>query len=120
LLTGLAIATAGDVGMTTFGGLPVQADDVLVMFTYAGDANLSGTMDADDYFAIDSNYNKPPATLAFHKGDFNLDGVIDGDDYAIIDSAYSFAHPQPGAVAVPEPVMLGYFALLALRHRRRR
>ena len=36
--------------------------DTLVMYTYAGDANLDGKVDADDYFQIDTNYNKsgPP------------------------------------------------------------
>src|SRR5687768_16348808 len=86
-ITGLAIAAAGDVGKMSFGGLSVSASDVLVMFTYRGDANLSGFIDADDYFQINSNYNKPANTLGYFKGDFDLDGDIDGDDFFLIDAS---------------------------------
>ncbi len=63
-LTTVAVASAADAkgisGTQTalFGGQTVHATDTLVMYTYAGDANLDGKIDADDYFQIDSNYNK--------------------------------------------------------------
>ena len=34
----------------SFGGQTVSPTDVLIMYTYNGDANLSGNVDADDYF----------------------------------------------------------------------
>ena len=56
-LTTLAIATAGDVG---FGGTKTlrrtnrsTTTDTLVMYTYAGDTNLDGQINGDDYFRID-------------------------------------------------------------------
>ncbi len=58
------------------------------MYTYTGDANLDGKIDADDYFAIDSNYNKSGAVFGYASGDFNYDGKINGDDYFLIDSAF--------------------------------
>jgi autotransporter-associated beta strand protein len=130
LSTTLAIATAGQVGKSTFGGVSVTLMDVLVMYTYGGDANLSGFVDADDYFQIDSNYNKPASTLGFAKGDFDLNGVIDGDDYAAIDAGYSASEAGPpfapgaivgGATAVPEPACVSVVGAAALiRPRRRR
>jgi Ca2+-binding RTX toxin-like protein len=60
------------------------------MYTYQGDANLSGKVDADDYWRIDGNYASN--VTGWSNGDFNYDGQIDGDDYWPIDSAY--AHPS--------------------------
>jgi hypothetical protein len=72
-------------------GKVVDATSVLIASSPLGDANLSGTIDADDYFLIDSNYNKPAATLGYSKGDFDYDGVIDGDDFFIIDDNFAAA-----------------------------
>ena len=85
-LTTLAVARAADVGKKSFGGQSVAPTDVLVMYTYAGDANLDGKINADDYFQIDSHYNASTnAAKSFIDGDFNYDGKIDGDDYACAD-----------------------------------
>ncbi len=66
------LAAITGITKTTFGGVAVLPADVLVMYTYAGDANLDGRINADDYFQIDSNYGKdPPGTVSSAKGDFN-------------------------------------------------
>jgi fibronectin-binding autotransporter adhesin len=68
-LTTIAIATAAQTGHTSFGGRTVSASNVLMMYTYTGDANLSGFIDADDYWQIDSNYGTrdgPDATRFGH------------------------------------------------------
>jgi hypothetical protein len=52
------------------------------MYTYFGDANLDGTVNADDYAAIDASV---VGTNGLYQGDFNYDGIISGDDVAIID-----------------------------------
>jgi hypothetical protein len=128
----LAVAAAGDVGYggtRTFGGQSVAAGDVLVMYTYTGDANLSGKIDADDYFQIDSHYNKSAdSAKSWLNGDFNYDGKINGDDYFLIDNAYAgqgaplSTGPQAISVsAVPEPVgfvLLGAMSLVTRRKRR--
>ncbi len=56
-LTTLAVATADQIGRVgqNFGGQIVGAGDVLVMYTYAGDADLSGSINGDDYFRIDNS-----------------------------------------------------------------
>ncbi len=69
-----------------FGGRSVDANSILVKYTWDGDGNLDGVVDADDYFLIDSGYVKQGG--GYHGGDFNLDGVIDADDYFLIDSAF--------------------------------
>jgi autotransporter-associated beta strand protein len=129
-LTTLAVASNADLGRATFAGASVSPTDVLIMYTYAGDANLSGLIDADDYFQIDMNYNKPGAAAAGHyAGDFDYSGQIDGDDFFLIDANYnsqgapiSAAAPLGGISAVPEPsavTMIGIAAAMTLIRRRR-
>jgi hypothetical protein len=125
-LTTLAVATAGEVGKSSFGGESVTATDVLVMYTYNGDANLSGNVDADDYFQIDSHYGKSGAgNLGFFNGDFDYDGDIDGDDFMLIDMGFSgqTAPFMMQVASVPEPgvtPILCIGMLLVDRARRRR
>jgi hypothetical protein len=128
-ITTLAIATAGDLGKTSFGGQSVLPTDVLVMYTYTGDANLSGKIDADDYFQIDSHYSKSTnSAKSWLNGDFNYDGKINGDDYFLIDNAFAgqgapfSSGPVAGGVsAVPEPAGVAIILSAALiGHRRRR
>jgi hypothetical protein len=80
---------AGQTGL--FAGQTVDATSVLVKYTWAGDANLSGVVDGDDYFLVDlhaaSNFDNPPPTVyGAYTGDFDLNGFVDGDDYFLIDS----------------------------------
>ncbi len=145
ILTTLAVAAASDVknisGAQTalFGGMTVTPTDTLVMYTYGGDANLDGKIDADDYFQIDSHYNKSGSSFGYFNGDFNYDGKINGDDYFIIDSNFTnqgLAFPSGsafngsggaslsgGVAAVPEPASLASCvvaaAMLASRRKRR-
>jgi hypothetical protein len=62
--------------------------DVLVKFSYDGDANGDGLIDADDYFRIDSGFLSPPPDILYFHGDFNYDRIIDADDYFLIDSSF--------------------------------
>ena len=138
VLTTLAVATAGETGYAggTFMGVSVNSSDVLVMYTWGGDADLNGELNGDDYFYIDSSILSQ--TPGFHNGDFDYNGVIDGDDYFILDSNILQAQasaPFPtastgslqaragagGYASVPEPAGLGgLIALAALGSRRRK
>ncbi len=73
--------------MTSFDGQPVTSTDVLVKYTFVGDADLSGSVDAGDYLLIDAGFTSGSGT--WRNGDFNYDGVINGDDYALIDNAFN-------------------------------
>jgi hypothetical protein len=127
-LGSLGIATAGEIlnlpaGATAmWRGETVTADDTLIAFTYAGDANLDGKINIDDYGRIDSNVGRNGSVFGWFNGDFNYDGKINIDDYGIIDSNIGIQGPPLGAaagaltgdiVAVPEPGV-GAGAIMAL------
>jgi hypothetical protein len=88
-LTGLAVALndkGGSILYSTFDGEGVDANSILVKYTYNGDADLSGKIDADDYFQIDNGFALKSA--GYRNGDFDFNGVVDADDYFLIDRAF--------------------------------
>jgi T5SS/PEP-CTERM-associated repeat protein len=116
-LTTLAVGTSGD----------DHNDDVRVRYTYNGDANLDGRVNADDYFRIDQGFLRQPSEPLFAQGDFNYDGRVNADDYFLIDQAFLGQGDVIGAgalaavAAVPEPGVASLLALgglLAIRRRR--
>ena len=131
--TSLGIATGAQaLGLegtdtATWSGQTVAADDVLVMFTYGGDATLDGKINIDDYGRIDGNVAQSGSVFGWFNGDFNYDGKINIDDYGIIDGninqqgAPLSSAPLADVTAVPEPASIGLLAACSLLlHRRRR
>jgi hypothetical protein len=103
-----------------FDGVDPVFNDVLVKYTYYGDTNLDGIVDATDYSRIDNGYLNHLS--GWFNGDFNYDGVVDGSDYTLIDNAYNSQSAQLSAsitaeiaapAAVPEPSTTIFLALLA-------
>jgi hypothetical protein len=112
-LTTLAIAEASTVlGLAydetgSFAGQTVDATALLIKYTYAGDANLDGAINIDDYGRIDANVATPGASGWFN-GDFNYDGKINIDDYGIIDGNINQQGPpllSADAVAAALPAL---------------
>ena len=64
----------------------VDANCILVKYTWNGDATLDGMVNASDYFLIDSGYITQAG--GHYNGDFNYDGTVNADDYFLIDSTY--------------------------------
>ncbi len=122
----------GNTLLSSFDGQTVANTDVLVKYTFNGDANLDGVVNGSDYTLIDNSFNTgAPAT--WRDGDFNYDGVINGDDYILLDNAFNFegsasyaatfiAGPTAQVSSVPEPssvaaLILGSTTLLSRRRR---
>src|SRR5688572_12619702 len=60
----------------------------IAMYTYAGDMNFDGLVDADDYGVIDNAINFPgPGGNYYSGGDWNYDGVINEDDVGATSAA---------------------------------
>lgn len=70
-----------------FDGYSPADGDVLVRYTYYGDANLDGKVDASDYSLIDNSYLNH--LTGWYNGDLNYDGVVNGSDYTLIDNAFN-------------------------------
>src|SRR6185369_5158163 len=115
--TGEQLRGLGPTDTDTFAGQTITGASTIAMYTYAGDANLDGTIDGGDYGIID-NFAQVPNANGYFNGDFNYDGVIDGGDYGLIDNnnqaqgapfptsgaiASSAASGLSGVTAVPEP-----------------
>ncbi len=109
---------------TTFDGTSVAPTDVLVKYTYYGDANLDGTVNGIDYTRVDNGMLNH--LTGWFNGDFNYDGVINGSDYTLIDNAFNAQGAQlsselatttaeiAGASAVPEPATAGLLLCASL------
>jgi hypothetical protein len=69
-----------------YNGVTVDGSSVIVKYTYLGDIDLSGEINGDDYFFIDSNVINSGSVFGYAAGDVNLDGEINGDDYFWLDS----------------------------------
>jgi hypothetical protein len=133
--TGKQIRNLGPTQTALWGGQIITATSTLAMYTYAGDANLDGTIDAGDYGIID-NFVQVAGASGYGNGDFNYDGFIDAGDYGIIDNnIQAQGAPFPvgdggggealaSVTAVPEPVAAGWVVATSMmclcRHRRRR
>jgi hypothetical protein len=94
----------------TFNGEAVDANTILLKYTYNGDSNLDGDVDADDYAGIDDGFaNRANANnLTFPRqpwlvGDFNLSNSINSDDYFLIDNAFSNQTTVLAAPSAPMP-----------------
>ncbi len=93
VITGLPGST-----YTSFGGVPVTPDDVLLKYTYLGDGNLDGLVSFDDYVGMDNAFFGLIPNLGWATGDINFDNAINFDDYSVVDQAFFF-QAAPLAVA---------------------
>jgi hypothetical protein len=103
-------AVVGDSFTYDTGSLDGSSADILVKYTYYGDANLDGVVNSDDLaqYLFGKSH---PSQATWLNGDFNGDGVVNSDDLALYlagKSAYQSNGPIPSAgansiQAVPEP-----------------
>ena len=88
--TGLGVLSGQEylsTGQTQFDGFTVSVPDVLVKYTWNGDANLDGRVTFDDYVKIDTGFNTH--LTGWFNGDFNFSGNVNFDDYVLIDIAFN-------------------------------
>jgi hypothetical protein len=115
--TVLRYAAADSVGITIFNGQAVNPSDVLVRYTYAGDANLDGKVNALDFNAVAGN--SASLTLPGNgQGDFNYDNITNTLDFTALAQNFNQVLPSPAiASVVPQPATL-FVAAPLLRRRR--
>jgi T5SS/PEP-CTERM-associated repeat protein len=127
LFTTLAVRTS-DLGngfpeFLAFDGIDVAAADVVVKYTYLGDTDLNGLIDASDLNAVLNGMTN--GLTGWEHGDTNYDGVVDGLDWENV----LLAHAGQGGVlsggfapagSIPEPTVAMLLALPLLLPRRLR
>ena len=67
-----------------FYGESVDSGASLIMYTYAGDANMDGSVTTADADIVEANMGMTDADWA--EGDFNYDGTVDSSDLAIVEA----------------------------------
>jgi rhamnogalacturonan endolyase len=73
--------------VSTFASEAVTSTDILLKYTYYGDANLDGVLNGGDYALTDNGFNF--GLTGFGNGDANNDGAITAADYALLDNAFN-------------------------------
>jgi autotransporter-associated beta strand protein len=125
---GIAVVTNSDgqggALFPTFDGLAALPTDVLVKYTYLGDTDLNGFVDASDL--ANTLAGMGGGLTGWANGDFNYDGVVNSADLTLLlnslaNQGTSFGGPTGGGGAVPEPSSLALaVAAVPFLSRRRR
>jgi T5SS/PEP-CTERM-associated repeat protein len=117
--TALGYATALALGVTVFDGQSVGGSNVLVRYTWSGDANLDGKVNALDFNAVATNFGSGSNDF-WSQGDFNYDGTVNTLDFTqlAINFNQPALSPALGSV-VPEPMCMWLTLASAFPRRRR-
>jgi hypothetical protein len=111
------VSTFADWINDVLASMPVSDPDPL-----AGDANLDGIVDIDDFGILKGNLGMSSAKWAH--GDFNGDGRVDIDDFGILKGNLGASSATVSGATVPEPATMALLALgggaMLLRRRARR
>jgi hypothetical protein len=115
----LGYATAGELSISTFDGISVSSTDILVKYTWKGDANLDGKVNLTDENIVLNNLGSPGD---WAHGDLNYDGSVGLSDFNFVSNTLGDGSSSPLAiVATPEPGSLIVLSLgtIVLTKRRR-
>jgi subtilase family serine protease len=80
-------AQASDLGVSTFGGNVVLPTATIVKFTWYGDVNLDGTINASD--SSEMSAQQAAGKTTWSAGNFNYDSTITADDWMLFAVASS-------------------------------
>jgi hypothetical protein len=126
--TGLTLVDNALLGYTDFSGQPVTADSILLKYTYYGDIDQNGQVDADDLTVFASNFGRTTGATQVD-GDIDFNGAVNADDLTVFANNFSKGVGNPLATAtvqaVPEPASVvllllgGAIFVGVLRPRRR-
>jgi hypothetical protein len=107
-------AAAHDARHATTLGYAVDGQSLAIRYTWVGDTNLDGVVNAADRAALFAGLGKATGTATWADGDLNYDRSVNADDFALFTLGAAFGTANISTV-VPEPstpIALGV-ALLA-------
>jgi hypothetical protein len=100
--TALGYANAGEIGVNSFKGEAVASGDVLVRYTYGGDADLSGDVTLADFARFNVGSEAAPGGATWTHGDFDYSGAVDGvEDFDAFMAGIVATTPGLTAAAAP-------------------
>jgi hypothetical protein len=82
---GLGYAEASALGVTSFDGVNLGGNAVLVKYTRLGDANLDGSVNFNDFSIVQNHFGQAGG---WSSGDFNYDGTVNFNDFSILQNNY--------------------------------
>ena len=122
--TVLGIAANSELGYTSFSGQTVDTNDVLIKYTYFGDADLDGVVDtSSDFDLYITGLTSGGSLGGWLYGDFDYNGIVDSSsDFDLYITGLTSQDTTlltaggSSITAVPEPGswMLGILGLLSL------
>jgi hypothetical protein len=117
--TGLSLVDNALLGLGNFSGQTVTADSILLKYTYYGDIDQNGQVDADDLTVFANNFGRTSGATQID-GDIDFNGAVNADDLTVFANNFNKGVGNPLAVAsvqaVPEPstMVLGFAAAIAI------
>ena len=84
-MTALGYGEASTLGLSTFDGLTLGGNAVLVKYTLVGDTNLDGTVNFNDFSILQNNFSTPGNWTS---GDFDYNGTINFTDFSLLQNNY--------------------------------
>jgi hypothetical protein len=103
-----------------FGNRHVDDTSLLIRKTLAGDVDMSGEVNAADYFYLD--FNLGSALWGSANGDLDYSGEVNAADYFFIDFNLGASQGVGSGMSIPEPLtlaLLGLGSVAILRRNRR-
>jgi len=92
----------------SFGGQPVSGNEVLVKYTWYGDFDVNGSVNALDFALLDAGFagsTQLDGLPGWYYGDVNLDGLVNSFDHALALAGYT-GYLGNGNTQLPEPSSL--------------
>src|SRR5205823_1047007 len=118
--TALGYAEASALALGTFDGQSIDGSTIVIRYTWSGDANLDGLVNALDFNALATNFGAASGKL-WTDADLNYDNIINTLDFNALASNFNQpAFPSaPLGSLIPEPSSLALATVLLLLRRRR-
>lgn len=117
----VGFAEASALGISSFGGISLNGDAIVMRMTAYGDATLDGKVNTLDFNVLAANFSA--ASTLWSEGSFNFDGVVDSLDFGALVANFGLTVASPGpsfGAVVPEPgSALIAFALAPMLRRRK-